>query len=86
MQLEMSFRVVQSPRKAALDAVDMPGTACHGTEVSSNLSVCVLVAVEVPLSCFADATVTGVWLGVSVDVLAGEKSQQLLSEGRESHT
>lgn len=86
MRLEMSLRIVQSPREAALDGVDMPGTACHGTEVSSNLPVRVLMAVEVPLSCFADATVTGVWLGVSVDVLAGEKRQQLLSEGCGSHT
>lgn len=72
MRLEMSLRIVQPPRKAAFDAVGMPGTAWLGTEVSSNLPVRVLVAVEVSLSCFADATVAGVWLRMSVDVLAGE--------------
>lgn len=69
MRLKMPFRIVQSPGEAALDASDMPGTACHGTEVSADLAVGVLMAVEVPLRGFANATVACVWLCMSVDVL-----------------
>lgn len=78
MRLKMSFRIVQSPREATLDAVDIPGTAWHGTEVSTDLSVGVLVAIEVPLRGFFDSTVAGVRSRVSVDVATGREVLDIL--------
>lgn len=85
MGLEMSFRIIQSARKAVLDTVDMPGASGHRAEVSADLRVCVLVAVEISLRGFADPTIAVVWLNVSIDMTATEGGQLrifLLGNGR----
>jgi hypothetical protein len=51
----MSLRIVQSSGKADFGPVDVPWAAESGTKVVANLSVCVLMTIEVPLCCFPDA-------------------------------
>jgi len=50
----MSLRIVQPSGEAALDAVHVPWTSCHGAEIKANLPVRILVTVKVPLRSFAD--------------------------------
>jgi hypothetical protein len=45
----MSLRIVQSSGKADLGPVDVPWAAGNGAEIESNLSVGVLVTIEVPV-------------------------------------
>ena len=70
----MSFRIIQSSGEANLGSVDMPWAAGNGTEVQSDLSMGVLVTIEVPLSSFSDPAaweVAYVRQGVGFDVAAG---------------
>jgi len=67
----MSLRIVQSSGKTDFVSVDMPWAAWDGTEVKTDLSVGVFVAIEVPLCSLADAAaskVAAVGQGVSLDV------------------
>ena len=50
----MSLRIIQSSGEAELGPVDMPWAASNRAEIQADLSVGVLVTIEVPLSCFAD--------------------------------
>jgi hypothetical protein len=50
----MSLRIIQSSGEADLGPVDVPWAAGNGTEVESDLSVGVLVTIDVPLSSFSD--------------------------------
>lgn len=79
----MSLRIVQSSRKSDLRPVDMPGAALNGTEIESNLSMGVLVTIEVPLSSFsgpAALKVTSIRQGVSLDVTAGRQRVSMKSK------
>jgi hypothetical protein len=73
----MSLRIVQSPGEADLGPVGVPWAAENGAEIKPNLSVCVLVPIEVPLSSFSNPAalqVASIWQGVRFDVSA--KSQR----------
>ena len=69
----MSLRIVQSSGKSDLGPFDVPCTALDGTEIDSNISMGVLVTIEVPLSSFsgpAALKVASIRQGVSLDVAA----------------
>ena len=53
MFLKMSIRIIQSSREADPGSVDVPWAASNGAEVQSDLSMGILVTIEVPLSSFA---------------------------------
>ena len=79
----MSLRIVQSSGKPDLGPVDVPGAALNGTEIESNLSMGVLVTIEVPLSSFsgpAALKVASIRQGVSLDVTAGRQKVSGKSE------
>jgi hypothetical protein len=70
----MSLRIVQSSGKAGFGPIDVPGAAENGTEIESNLSMFVLVTIEIPLSSFsgpAALEVAPIWQGVCFDMSAG---------------